>query len=149
LYFAAIFASADPTLPLADRSEIASVILDDAFRNAMIDNGNALITWDWFLGADRDHPPTIRLANLDCKRRIVGVTCRFDLTREAEVIAAAPASLPTQLSCSASLRRSGDEHGEAGWWVIHNPPEHGAGHSRTTMTCRMAKSAAAGGHSPP
>jgi hypothetical protein len=131
LLLAALVAQQTSTGPSVQ--QVRSAIWADIELNATIGNGNDLVSWDWFFGEDREHPPKLTMVGLKCSERAQPYRCAFNLARDAN--AAAPSNdkaIGADLRCTASFKWSQDE---SRWVVIHFPPPKHRGHTRTSMRC--------------
>lgn len=131
-------AQASPALP-----ELYAAIWYDLSLNGMIGNGNEVAGGDWYLGHDTDHPPTMRISDLRCRRLLAQRNCRFLLTRTPDPASTRPAEDAAEharLACRAAFYRHRVEGGRPrAWRVLHFPPdERRGGHSVTSMRCRAA-----------
>jgi hypothetical protein len=116
--------------------QVRAAIWSDIASNATIGNYNELISWDWYYGVDRNHPPTLTIVGLKCDD-VHPYRCAFDLTRQPDQAASADdKAQPGQLSCTASFKWSADDRR---WVVIHLRPPKGGGHTRTSMQCQRRK----------
>jgi hypothetical protein len=113
-----------------------AAIWHDVELNALIGNGNSLVSLKWYAGFDLDHRPTLKIEDLVCKERRTGQRCRFQLHRVAHELAQQEdKDQPARLNCTADFERSPED--ESGWEVVHYPPPRRKGHSRTTMKCKV------------
>ena len=120
--------------------EYYAAIWNDAMLNAMIGNGNDLVTSDWYMGHDDGHPPTIRISDLRCRPLFGQRNCRFRLSRTAHPQSSRPVEDGAEhprLTCSATFHRPRRQDGPRRWDVLHFPPGDRGGHSRTSMRCRV------------
>jgi hypothetical protein len=127
---------ASPALP-----ELYAAIWNDLMLNGMIGNGNDIAAGDWYWGHDTDHPPTMRISDVRCRRLLGQRNCRFLLTRTPDPGSTRPAedaAEHAQLACRAAFYRQRGESGrQRAWKVLHFPPdERYGGHSVTSMRCR-------------
>lgn len=131
----ALAAAPEPRL-----SQVHGAIFDDMQTNAIIGNGNDLVSWPWYFGHDHGHRPELRISEVRCGVRPGGRSCSFLVTRTADPRSARPAEDAGEhrrLRCSASLARMRQEDRRYVWQVIHAPPSNPGGHSRTSMRCRV------------
>ena len=125
--------------PAPDQDQIHAAIFRDVQLNALVGNGNALISGGWTMGYQHEATaPQIQIRNLDCTDGATGARCDFVLARLSkptiDIWTGKP--VPLLVKCKARLAKAPDAEG--GWSVVHTaPPAHG-GHSRTTMSCRKA-----------
>jgi hypothetical protein len=113
--------------------EVRSAIWADVQLNAMIGNGNDRVSWDWVFGEDRQHPPSLTIADLKCSKRKQPYRCEFNLIREASADApSVEGTIAASLQCTASFKWLDDERH---WVVVHSPPPEHRGHTRTSMRC--------------
>ncbi len=117
--------------------EARAAIWSDIQLNATIGNYNELVSWDWYYGTDKKHPPTLTIQGLEC-RRGTSYRCEFDLARQSnEAASPADRAQPSHLRCTASFRWAADDRR---WTVIHFPPPKGGGHTYTSMRCERGQS---------
>lgn len=125
--------------PAPDQDQIRAAIFDDVRLNALIGNGNTLISGPWTLGYQHEATaPQIQIRDLDCTDGATDARCDFVLARLSkptiDIWTGKP--VPLLVKCKARLAKSPDVKG--GWSVVHTAPPARGGHSRTTMTCRKA-----------
>jgi hypothetical protein len=124
---AAAAALTPPFAPL--KGQLQAAIWADLELNAMIGNGNWLASL-WY-NAGSDAGPNLHLRELRCATDHAGQRCSFVLLRDGGPSMALGETAPDKLVCIASFA-----HHHDGWSVVHTTPR-GAGHSRTTMECKV------------
>jgi hypothetical protein len=130
-------ATALAAFPAPDEDQIRAAIFDDIQLNALIGNGNALISGGWIMGYTHETTaPQIQIRDLGCPYSATDAHCDFALARLSkptiDIWTGNP--VPLLVKCKARLARTKDAEG--GWSVVHTPPPARGDHSRTTMTCR-------------
>jgi hypothetical protein len=121
--------------------ELYDAIWNDLELNGFIGNGNDL-GGRWYNAAD-GKGPVLHIRELSCHRRrlLGGYGCSFTLIRDGGVATVLDKPVPDRIACSAVFVREGQS--PQTWQIKHLPPPPHGGHSRTTMTCRVAPSPAA------
>jgi hypothetical protein len=119
-----------PNAPAVE--DVRAAIWSDVELNATIGNYNEMVSWDWYYGKDRNHPPTLTIVGLRCDGGS-SYRCSFGLARRPDQAAPADdkAEVPL-LRCTASFRWFPDDRR---WVVAHFPPPKGGGHTRSSMQC--------------
>jgi hypothetical protein len=103
----------------------------------MIGNGNDL-GWLWY-NAGEDGTPDLHIRDLRCGRGLFGGhRCDFRLVRDGGVKTYLGEQAPDRLNCRAVFGPDPDD--PSAWKVKHYPPAPEGGHSRTSMTCKVAPS---------
>jgi hypothetical protein len=117
-------------------AELNGATWADVELNAMIGNGNKLVSWNWIYGHDPDKPPEIRIENRRCKRRSDTFKCMFNFVRnpDPKSVSSQDADEPAMLKCSV-LFSFGHDDNEPYWGVLHYAPNSQGGHSRTSLKC--------------
>lgn len=130
---AALLAAASPT-----PAQATSAIWGDIRLNVLVGGG----IWRnraWTDGPDPDHPPTLRIARLNCRTSWGVARCRFALLRELDPHSRTPDATPQppRLRCTARLRRYKQPDGTHLWEVVRTPPFDGL--SLSSMRCRALR----------
>ena len=99
--------------------------------NALIGNGNWLISRWVNAGSEQDDPPQLHIQNLLCSGRGNLLRCQFGLLRDGGVTDYLGEPTPDELDCTANFRRL---HGA--WSIPRLPPRPEGGHSRITIDCQ-------------
>ena len=123
--------------PAPDQDQIRAAIFDDVQLNALVGNGNTLVSGGWVMGYQHEATaPQIQIRDLDCTDGATDARCDFVLARLSmptiDIWTGKP--VPLLVKCKARLVKEA----EGAWSVAHTPSPASGGHSRTTMTCRKA-----------
>ena len=134
---AALAASLTPP-PEPLKEQLQSAIWADLQLNAVIGNGNWLGSL-WY-NAGSDTVSDLHIRELTCSRGGLVQRCSFALYRDGGPKAVMGETAPDALICLANFRKTDQR-----WSISHRPP-HKAGHSQTSMRCKvLTKWTSAGG----
>ena len=132
---ALLAAAAGVVTPVEAPDQRYGALFNDMELNAMIDNGNEVITTRWLYGYDRDKPPEVEITNLTCAIDGASQLCRFEVSRKpnSDSTAKEDRAEPAMLACEAKLAQRGD----GTWFVTHWRERPNQIHTSTTLVCAV------------